>query len=97
MAKDTDQSDNTPRKHQEMLISMITPPGPALDTEQVRNTDIVVTKRRETTMTRYPVVLIAFGKFNPTHRRHIEMMTAAKYFLDQRGYSVVGGYMAMRD
>lgn len=40
-----------------------------------------------------PVVLVSTGGFNPVHVGHFGMMAAAKKKLEQKGFSVLGGYL----
>ena len=42
-----------------------------------------------------PAFLIVHGSFNPVHRQHIDMMIRAKERLEEAGYDVVRGVMAM--
>ncbi|OGO86844.1 MAG: hypothetical protein A2Y24_00020 [Clostridiales bacterium GWE2_32_10] len=41
-----------------------------------------------------PVVLLTTGGFYPLHNGHLHMMEAAKETLEEKGYSVVGGYIS---
>ena len=50
--------------------------------------------RQCTTMSR-PAFMILHGSFNPVHRQHIDMMIRAKERLEEAGYDVVRGVMAM--
>lgn len=41
-----------------------------------------------------PVVLISTGGFSPVHQGHLAMMESARHTLEQRGFSVIGGFLA---
>lgn len=52
-------------------------------------------ERVERTHGRQPAVLMCHGSFNPVHRHHLEMMTAAKDCVEQAGFQVVRGLLAI--
>ena len=47
------------------------------------------------TVARGPLVLVTHGSFNPVHRGHVAMMVRSKRFLEEEGFAVVGGVMAI--
>ena len=50
--------------------------------------------RQRTTVPRSAFIIV-HGSFNPVHRQHIDMMIRAKERLEEAGYDVVRGVMAM--
>ena len=50
--------------------------------------------RQRTTVSRSAFIIV-HGSFNPVHRQHIDMMIRAKERLEEAGYDVVRGVMAM--
>lgn len=43
----------------------------------------------------YPAILVAHGSFNPVHKHHLEMMVHARRRLEEAGYSVLRGFVAI--
>ena len=42
-----------------------------------------------------PAIIISHGSFNPVHKQHLKMMETAKHCLEENGFEVRYGVMAI--